>query len=307
LRREQTARGIQGSTQLMRAAWRGEDARVRELLAAGAALNSVDGSLHYSALLWACRQGQESTAALLLEAYEAAGAPEALNAEVWGETPLAVASKCGRDKVVRLLLARGADQTRQDADDGSTALHWATGSHNSSRADTVVFLLLAAPGADAAIAMRDSEGVSPLARASSSGRAAAVAALLGHSAASRAMLNEPDSRGQTPLMLAVSARTPSHFDTVRLLLERGAKLEQQDKSGRTAMHVAAVLGNDQLLEAMCTAPGARAVLALQDNEGLTPLALALRHDSSNELHDINDNPLGRARCAAVLRAHGVTE
>ena len=96
----------------------------------------------------------------------------------------------------------------------------------------------------------------------------------------------------TPLLHACGQ---GHEDVVRLLLSRGAKQEQQDESGYTALHVAVLHNSPQMAALLCAAPGAAAALALKDRPGShlgrrTPLSLAIH--------------LGRAACEAVLRAHG---
>ena len=77
---------------------------------------------------------------------------------------------------------------------------------------------------------------------------------------------------------------------VRLLLEHGARLEPQDNSGSTAQHLAVDGNHAVVLEALCSAPGAAAALALRDRDGQTPLAFAIW--------------IGHTACEAVLRAHG---
>ena len=79
---------------------------------------------------------------------------------------------------------------------------------------------------------------------------------------------------------------------MRLLLERGARLELQDWCGDAALHLAVIGNHAIVLKALCSAQGAAAALALRTSEGRTPLALAIMY--------------GRAACEAVLRAHGAT-
>ena len=93
----------------------------------------------------------------------------------------------------------------------------------------------------------------------------------------------------TPLM-AASRR--GREGVVRLLLERGARLELQDSTSWTALHSAVYSNHAVLLEALCSAQGAAAALAQRDSNGQKPLALAIAS--------------GRAACEAVLRAHGAT-
>ena len=77
---------------------------------------------------------------------------------------------------------------------------------------------------------------------------------------------------------------------MRLLLERGARLELQSTGGWTALHYAVGGDHAVVLEALCSAQGAATALALRDGDGQTPLAMAIAE--------------GRAACEAVLRAHG---
>ena len=75
---------------------------------------------------------------------------------------------------------------------------------------------------------------------------------------------------------------------VRLLLEHGARLEPQDNSGSTAQHLAVDGNHAVVLEALCSAQGAAAALALRNSAGRTPLTMAIS--------------IGRARARACPRA-----
>ena len=88
----------------------------------------------------------------------------------------------------------------------------------------------------------------------------------------------------------MDASQRGHEGVVRLLLERGARLELQSSDGYTALHWAVYGNHAVVLEALCSAQGAAAALALRDSGGRTPLAMAIAH--------------GHATCEAVLRAHG---
>jgi hypothetical protein len=89
-----------------------------------------------------------------------------------GWSPLFLACRDGREEVVRLLLARGANAGHRSAH-GDTAAHWAA---DSDRAGAVA-LLFAAPGGAAAIAAQNGGGMTPLGRAVASGSVACEALL----------------------------------------------------------------------------------------------------------------------------------
>ena len=79
---------------------------------------------------------------------------------------------------------------------------------------------------------------------------------------------------------------------MRLLLARGARQEPQGVLGYTALHWAVLRNVPGVVSALCGAAGAATALALRDNSGYTPLALAIHYH--------------HAACGAVLRAHGAT-
>jgi hypothetical protein len=164
-------RSIRGSTQLMRAALLNDVPRVLQLVQLGAPLELKNTRQGWTALLLACREGHEHVARALLDGkYEGRGAEvDACNKGGW--TPLMMASRNGHEGVVRLLLARGARQELQDRD-GWTALRAAIYSNHAG----TVALLCAAPGATAALALRD-RGQTPLGYAIALGHAACEAAL----------------------------------------------------------------------------------------------------------------------------------
>jgi ankyrin repeat protein len=161
-----------GNTQLIRAARQNDLPRVLQLVQLGAPLELKDKGNGLTALHWACERGHEHIAQALLDGkYEGRGAEvDARSRGRW--TPLMSASMRGHEGIVRLLLARGAKQELQDSD-GDTALHDAV----IDDCDNIVALLCAAPGAAAALALRDSGGRTPLGLAVSQGEAACMAVL----------------------------------------------------------------------------------------------------------------------------------
>ena len=82
---------------------------------------------------------------------------------------------------------------------------------------------------------------------------------------------QPES-GWTPLM---DASMRGNEDVVRLLLERGARLELQDLLRDTALHHAVAGHHAVVLEALCSSQGADAAYALRNKDFRTPLAIAV--------------------------------
>ena len=187
------------------------------------------------------------------------------------------ASRNGHERAVRLLLARGARQELQC--ESMAALHCAAMKGHAG----IVEQLCAAPGAAAALALRDKDGYTPLSLALSIGDGSErlVAALL-EADATGAAVNAQTDNGSTAL---VWASERGHEGAVRLLLARGARHELQSNDGNTALHCAAEKGHAAIVEQLCAAPGATAAAALRDKNGYTPLALAVRE--------------GHAACASV--------
>jgi hypothetical protein len=170
-------RGYRDTTQLIRAAMNSDLPRVLQLVQLGAPLELREKLNGSSALRWACQLGDEHVARALLDGkYEGRGAEvDARYVDDW--TPLMWASFKGQEGVVRLLLARGARQELQGGF-GNTALHSAV---ENNHADTVA-LLCAAPGAAAALALRDELGRTPLGVALARNLAACAAVLRAHGA-----------------------------------------------------------------------------------------------------------------------------
>jgi ankyrin repeat protein len=172
-------RMVRGTTQLMRAAMLNNLLRVRQLVQLGAPLELTDEGWGDSALHWACRFGHEHVARSLLDGkFEGRGAEvDARHEEDW--TSLMEASYQGHEDVVRLLLARGARQELQSRV-GQTALHNAIYRNHAG----TVTLLCAAPGAAAALALRNRCGQTPLGFAVEEHHGTCAAVLRAHGARS---------------------------------------------------------------------------------------------------------------------------
>jgi ankyrin repeat protein len=225
----------------------GDVESVKLLLAAGADVHDVapDGS---SALLLAAHAGQSDVAALLLDA----GADP--NSAGAGYTALHVAATSGNLELIRALLDHGADINARQIK-GSPTLRTQNGhslDHTLVGATPYILAvragqleamkLLAARGADVTIPLRD-------------GRSALMV-LAGKETIEGPIVS--DSRAAAVVQLAARLGTP---------------VNQADADGNTALHIAATLRRDQIIQALADCGAA---LEMRNHAGDTPLALALK-------------------------------
>src|SRR6267378_3273710 len=159
-----------------------------------------------------------------------------------GDTALHMAAAAFRRRVAELLVAHGADCRARNRR-GAEPLHYAADANRwdpTAQAEMIKYLLLIGADPNAL----DSAGVAPLHRAVRTRSLAAVRALLDGGANSR----QPNKVGSTPLHLAVQTTgrrgsgspqaREQQAGIVRLLLERGAKVTDQDGQGKAVHQVA---------------------------------------------------------------------
>ncbi len=170
-----------------------------------------------------------------------------------GETALMEASSFGHTESVQALIAAGADVNVANKD-GETALMEA-----SSFEHTESVKLLIAAGADVNVA--DKDGCTALIAASwDDGNAELIKALI----AAGADVNVADKGGVTALMVA----SLSNVESVKLLIAAGADVNVADKGGKTALMRVPAYGNAEPAKALIAA-GAN--VNVVDESGWTPL------------------------------------
>ncbi|XP_014372201.2 ankycorbin [Papilio machaon] len=193
-----------------------------------------------------------------------------------GLTPLHLAVVHGNVPLVQTLLAAGADVNARD-NEQHTVVHWATvcGEVGALRA-------VLAAGADAATP--DQHGGYPLhyaaqmcgapAATDHQSRGAALEVLRALVREGGASVAVRDADGRTPLLWAASAGSAA---AVLALNQAGARVDDADRDGLTALHCAAARGHTEALETLVGLCGARVDMA--DSHGCTPLhyAAALGH------------------------------
>ncbi|KAK6339354.1 hypothetical protein TWF718_008774 [Orbilia javanica] len=178
-------------------------------------------------------------------------------------TPLLQTVIQGNEEIVNLLLDSGADMESKDGF-GRTPLLWAVWWGH----DKVIKLLLE-KGAN--IEALDNDDRTPLSWAVWWGNEAVIRLLLDYGA----YLEVKDYDGQTPLLWAAMK---GHHGMIRLLLEKGADLDAKDENGRTPLSWAVWWEDEKVIELLIDKG---ADLEVKDNLDQTPLLWAAMkgHDS----------------------------
>lgn len=194
---------------LLLAARAGQDAAIERLLDGGASIESRDGDVWDTPIWIATTNGHEKVVELLLNK----GAAVDLKNENNG-TLLMEATKGRHEKVVELLLNRGAKLVLK-GDNNEIPLNWAARAGNE-----VISKLLLDSGAE--VNVEDRLGRTPLKWAAFRGSEAVGKLLLD----SGADVNYGTERGLTPLS---TARMQNHRSFARLLLDHGAEASPKDQ------------------------------------------------------------------------------
>ncbi len=262
-------------TPLMAAAAGGERALVELLLSEGAALNDRD-RFGWTATHYAAYSGSPEVLCLLLEN----GAPADPRAHRW-ITPLAVAIANQNAAAAGILLAAGTDANAYTHLRPGTpffspgrfpVIHYRSESKSMmdravSTSNTRLASLLLEYGADPDYRVATND--SPLLSATRRRDLAMVRVLLEGGADPNQIFEFRDKIfGELPLNIAAGSEPEREWEPARavaLLLEHGADVNQEDESGKTAVHYARRARNEEVLRLLENA-GALNRDALDDRE-----------------------------------------
>lgn len=273
---------------LLLAAREGDIGRVARWLRLGAPLDAVDDDDGSSPLLVAASSGHLWVVNKLLDA----GANlEAVNHR--GETPLLGAAAGGHLEVVDKLLDAGASVDASNGSGDTALIAAAMNAHlgvvrtllqkgadpdavNES-GDSALMLAEAFGHADVAEALREvTESPQQFFRNVAYGSVDSV-----RSSVDR-YLHTRGSRGCTPVLVAAQH---DQFEMLKLLVFRGANVEDRDEAGWTALHFAAQRGSTDMIKFLLSQQAKPNVV---DESGLAPIDIAARHGhlaAVKELHD----------------------
>ncbi|KAL8799894.1 MAG: hypothetical protein Q9182_005551 [Xanthomendoza sp. 2 TL-2023] len=299
--------------QLIQAAGKGDEAKLRDLLLEGYPRSETFQDALRAALQRVVSRGHESMTRLLLEK----GAQP--NVTLEGEVPpLHRAAELGRENIVRalidagasvhtrdksqrtaifsaaqknhrnvltLLLDAGADVNVRDEDNQTLMLCLAAEKSEKSmkwRSETIELLLRT----DLDLEAKDKDGRTALLWAAATGKEQLAKLLLTVRTQSRANIKATNHRAKTALHLAVESRN-NRVALVRLLLESGADVHAQSDGGWMPLHNAAERGYQDVASLLLDW---KADVNATTSSGMTPLHWCARNGHVEVVNLLLRNP-----------------
>ncbi|MFN8395433.1 MAG: ankyrin repeat domain-containing protein [Bacteroidia bacterium] len=277
-----------GRTPLLLACKMGHTPLVIVYLDRGASMASMDEE-GANPLMMAAKGGHPEVVQVLLTK-----APKLEAVDKNGMTALMLAAENGHTEVMGMLLEAGAKPVFTKQEDLEVAK---TGSQQDNlnakllnaiqnhEAEVALEMIAAGAKPDA----RSKRNIPALIMAAARKQAAVVAALLDKGADADIRATDAE-KGIEQITALHVASTNGHIEILQLLLERGAEVNAQDKSGLTPLMAASELGNTV---AVILLIDKGADVNLQDYDGLSPLMLSAytsQHDVARILLDHEAKP-----------------
>gem|GEM_PF-304783 len=238
-----------GITPLMAMASKGDASLVRLLMEKGSQLNAKDREGN-SALMFAAAQGHRDVVALLLQQGVSVNL---INAA--GDTPLIMAASAGDVESVGMLLQAGAEINVENAK-GYTAVDVGFG-RGISKLES---LLTSKGGKPGAVLRRER-----MLAAATNGDVKTLKAVL----SKKTDVNYREDKGDPALILATRN---GHKDAAKVLLDNGADVDATDREGGRTSLILAYLNKDYDTLDMLLTKGANPALAGKDGKTLPPMA-----------------------------------
>lgn len=225
---------------------------IRELIASGAEINTIDMDGNTPLLLAINNKNLETVKSLI-----SLGANvNYKNIKSNGETPLLLASKGGNSLVVEELIKAGADIEVSYKDKNSPLMV----AINSGDIQTVNALIKAKANVNSS----NSNGVSPLMLAAKSKNLEIVKKLLD----SGSNINTKDNNGETALIFAIKS---NGTEIMQELIKKGAPVNSQHKNDETPLMYATRQNNKDLIHALVAL---QADIEAKNQKGQTALDIA---------------------------------
>jgi ankyrin repeat protein len=267
--------------QLLLAIKRGDTASVSKLLQAGAKANTADHK-GVPAIAWAAFAGDPETIKLLLAAgadvrNQNSSAHEALLLYLAEGTARGTYTRRTENiaqtewaaietDIVHRLIEAGSDVNANDAYRGTVLNRAIAQVFDPIWVETIKELIAAKANVNAA----DAGGETPLIMAAGNSEGELINLLL--NAGAKASVNAKDKMGRTALIYAAGAYRPSSFATINTLIANGAKVNESDEAGVTALMLVA---KAVMTEAIQTFLRAGALINATDKQGQTALLYAV--------------------------------
>ena len=253
-----------GTTPLMKAAYRGDDQMAHELIRAGASVTAKNKKLQTALHLATSSRSWWAHSSVIKVLIEAGADINGQDED--GTTPLMQAAYKGHYYAVLELIRAGASVTAMNQQQKQRALHIACKESHSS----VVKALIEA-GAD--VNGQDEDGTTPLMNAADKGHEQMVLKLIRAGASVTSM-----NKRQKQRALHIACKE-GHSSVMKTLIESGADVNGQDEDGITLLMNAADKGHEQMvLKLISTGASINAISTHFAAKGSTALHFAAQRD-----------------------------